>query len=159
MLATLFLHSRTRQALSRTVLVGAMTAGSLILNLVPAISEASHRLSFQTAAYAQSIDRAEITNYARAVLAMEPLRQATYDDIKRIVGSREVPNIVCSQPSSFSSLPGNARQIAVNYCNKSREFVRSNSLTIERFNEITELVQSNADLKRRIQNAMIELQR
>ncbi|MBD2580392.1 DUF4168 domain-containing protein [Oscillatoria sp. FACHB-1406] len=159
MLATLLLPSRTRQAINRAVLVGAMTAGSLFLNLIPAISGSSHRLSFQTSAYAQSINQAEITNYARAVLAMEPLRQATYDDIKRIVGSGDVPNIVCSQPSSFSSLPGNARQIAVNYCNKSREFVRSSNLTVERFNEITDSLGSNADLKRRIQNAMIELLR
>lgn len=159
MLAILSLRSNSNKALSNALLVATLAAGGVLLGIVPAVSGISGRLSFQTAAYAQAVSQQEVTNYARAVLAMEPLRQAAYDDIKRIIGSGQVPNIICSQPSSFGSLPGNARQIAVNYCNKSREFVRANGLTIERFNEITNQVQANDDLKRRIQNAMIELQR
>lgn len=138
------------------MLVATLAAGSILSGIVPTIS-GTLGLSFQTSVRAQT--GAEVTNFARAVLAMEPLRQAAYDDIKRIIGSAQVPNINCSQPSSFSSLPGNARQIAVNYCNKSREFVRANGLTIERFNAIANQAQSNTDLKRRIQNAMIEIQR
>ena len=145
-----------RSNFNKILLVASLATGSILFGIVPTVSGTS-RLSFQTAAYAQSAE--EVTNFARAVLAMEPLRQAAYDDIKRIIGSSQVPNINCSQPSSFSSLPGNARQIAVNYCNKSREFVRANRLTIERFNEIANQAQSNAELTRRIQNAMIELQR
>ncbi|MDY7011990.1 MAG: DUF4168 domain-containing protein [Cyanobacteriota bacterium] len=145
-----------RSNFNKILLVASLTAGSVLSGIVPTVSGTSH-LSFQTAARAQSAQ--EVVNFARAVLAMEPLRQAAYDDIKRIIGSARVPNINCSQPSSFSSLPGNARQIAVNYCNKSREFVRSNGLTIDRFNEIANQAQSNPELKRRIQNAMIELQR
>jgi hypothetical protein len=146
-----------RSNFNKILLVASLATGSILFGIVPTVSGTS-RLSFQTAAYAQSAE--EVINFARAVLAMEPLRQAAYDDIKRIIGSaQQVPNINCSQPSSFSNLPGNARQIAVNYCNKSREFVRANRLTIERFNEIANQAQSNEDLTRRIQNAMIELQR
>lgn len=145
-----------RSNFNKILLVASLATGSILFGIVPTVSGTS-RLSFQTAAYAQSAE--EVTKFARAVLAMEPLRQAAYDDIKRIIGSSQVPNINCSQPSSFSSLPGNARQIAVNYCNKSRDFVRTSGLTIDRFNEIASQAQSNADLERRIQNAMIELQR
>jgi Domain of unknown function (DUF4168) len=143
---------------NKALLVATLAAGSVLLGIVPTVSGASPRLTFQTAAYAQEVSQQDAINYARAVLAMEPLRQAAYDDIKRIVGSGQVPNIICNQPSSFGSLPGNARQIAVNYCNRSRDIVREN-LPIDRFNQITERLQSDADLKRRIQNAMIELQR
>ncbi|MBE9114312.1 DUF4168 domain-containing protein [Lusitaniella coriacea LEGE 07157] len=147
--------------LVRYLVIGTLAATGVLAGVVPTISNQSPGLTFQNTAQAVDLSSKELLDYAKVLLAIEPLRQSTYDDIKRIVGSRSsrIPNIVCSQPSSFRELPGNARQIAINYCNSSREIVRSHELTIERFNQITTSVQSDPGLKRRVQNAMIQLQR
>lgn len=147
--------------LLRYLIIGTLATTSVLAGVVPTISSQSPGLTFQNTAQAVDLSPQELVNYAKVLLAIEPLRQSTYDDIKGILGSRsrKVPNIVCSQPSSFRELPGNARQIAINYCNSSREIVRSHELTIERFNQITTIVQSDPGLKRRVQNAMIQLQR
>jgi len=146
--------------LLRSLVAGTLATTGILLGIAPDLSQKTLTAAFQTAALAQqNVSQQEIMNFAKAVLAMEPLRQSAYSDIKRIIGPAPVPNIVCSEPSSFNRLPETARQIAVNFCNRSRDFVTSNGLTTERFNELTRRVQSDADLKRRVQNAMIELQR
>lgn len=146
--------------LLRALVVGSFATTGVLLGIAPDLSQKTLTAAFQTTAVAQqNVSQQEVMNVARAVLAMEPSRQAAYRDIKRIIGPAPVPNIVCSQPSSFSRLPQTARQIAVNFCNRSRDFVIENGLTTDRFNEITRRAQSDEDLKRRIQNAMIELQR
>ncbi|MEC4805941.1 MAG: DUF4168 domain-containing protein [Jaaginema sp. PMC 1079.18] len=143
--------------LVRSFLVGALATLGVTVGITPDLTQ-NAPFSLETAAYAQSVSNDDIRNYAQAVLAMEPLRQSAYNDIKRIIGS-EPANIVCSQPSSFNNLPRNARNIAVNYCNRSREIVRRYFSDLSRFNTITEQVQGSDDLKRKVQNAMIELQR
>ena len=115
-------------------------------------------LIFSSRAYAQAVSNIEVTNYAQAVLAMEPVRQESYDEIKKIIGSSEVPSIVCHKPASLDALPGNARNIAVNYCNRSKNIVESNGLTIARFNEITVSLQKEPDLKTRIHNELVRIQ-
>ena len=90
---------------------------------------------------------------------MEPSRQSAYDEIKKIAAPDPPPNIACNSGNTFSGLPGNARQIAVNYCNQSRQIVQDSGLSIERFNQITSQIQGgDVDLERRIQSAMRELQ-
>ncbi|MFP4009643.1 MAG: DUF4168 domain-containing protein [Spirulinaceae cyanobacterium] len=157
MLLTSYPRFFVNRFLVRSLLVGALATMGVAVGITPDLSQNSP-LSLQNAAYAQNVSQDEIRNYAQAVLAMEPLRQSAYNDIKRIIGS-EPANIVCSQPSSFNNLPRNARNIAVNYCNRSREIVRRYFNDLSRFNTITEQVQSSEDLKRQVQNAMIELQR
>ena len=115
-------------------------------------------LIFSSRAYAQAVSNTEVTNYAQAVLAMEPVRQESYDEIKKIIGSSEVPSIVCYKPASLEALPGNARNIALNYCNRSKNIVESNGLTIARFNAITVSLQNDPDLKTRIHNELVRIQ-
>jgi negative regulator of sigma E activity len=147
--------------LSRSVMVGVGAVVSLGLGLVPSIQPnvpaAGQPLtvSFGSAAYAQSISDQEVANYARSVLAIEPLRQSAYDQIKGISGS--VPRIECHRPSSLNDLPDNVRQIAVNYCNQAISIVESNSLTISRFNAIRVAQDSDSSLLNRIQQSIMEL--
>lgn len=157
MLLTSYCRFLANRFLVRSLLVGTLATMGVVVGITPDLAQKSP-LSLDNAAYAQSLNQDEIRNYAQAVLAMEPLRQSAYNDIKRIIGS-EPPDIVCSQPSSFNNLPRNARNIAVNYCNRSREIVRRYFNDLSRFNTITEQVRNNADLKRQVQNTMIELQR
>ncbi|MGD1871533.1 MAG: DUF4168 domain-containing protein [Mastigocoleus sp.] len=109
--------------------------------------------------YAQNfqIKSSEVTNYAKAVLAMEPARQEAYGEIKKVVGN--VPNIVCNKPKSFSNLPRNAKDIAIKYCKRSKKIVESNGFSVDRFNKITEAVLKDESLKRKIYKQLVGIQR
>jgi hypothetical protein len=101
----------------------------------------------------------EITSYAQALLAMEPIRQEAFASIKKAMNDPEVPKIVCSEPNSINSLPNEARKIAINYCNRSQKIVEESGLTIEKFNRITVEVQNNSELKRQVYNTLLRLQK
>lgn len=105
------------------------------------------------------VSSTEVTSYAESVLEMEPKRQEAFEEIKKVIGSKEVPKIVCNDSKSMNSLPGKAKDIAISYCNDSQTIVESKKLTIERFNEITMETQNNSDLKRQIYNTLIRLQK
>jgi Domain of unknown function (DUF4168) len=97
-----------------------------------------------------TVNPTELTNYAKAILAMEPERQGAFDEIKKIIGNSEIPKIICNDPNSFNGLPGKAKEIAVNYCNRSQKIVEENGLSIERFNRITSDVQSDESLQKKV---------
>lgn len=101
----------------------------------------------------------EIRNYAKSVLAMEPERRQAFEEIKKLIGGREIPQIVCSNSNSLSGLPNKARDIAVNYCNRSQKIVEQNGLSIDNFNKITRDLQSNEKLKTEVYNTLLDLQK
>lgn len=139
------------------VIVATLASVGLLSGIVPGLSGNSAKLVLSNSAYAQDVSKSELANYAKAVLAMEPLRLSAYDEIKKIVGS--VPGIVCNQQQSLRGLPKNAQGIAANYCNQSKKIVESNDLTISRFNSLTVQIQSDSDLQKKVQNELIRLQR
>jgi hypothetical protein len=148
------------QLVSQSFAIGFLAAVGLASGWVPSLSERSPAQMFSSAAVAQATPSpAEIKSYARAVLAVEEVRQLSYKDIKKIVGSGGIPAIACHKPKSLQGLPQNVRVIAVEYCNKSKKIVESNGLPIERFNAITMSVQSDANLEKRVQAALLELQK
>jgi hypothetical protein len=116
-------------------------------------------LSSKVYAQTPAVNNKEVTNYAQAVLAMEPARRKAFEEIKQIIGGGEIPKIVCNDAKSMNSLPGKAKDIAVNYCNISQKIVEDNGLSIERFNKITMEQQSNNNLKRQIYNTLLRLQK
>lgn len=144
--------------LSRSLVVGAFATVGLLFGLAPDLSGRETALVFSSAAYAQDVSDTEVTNYARAVLLMEPVRQTAFNEIKKMIGSGDIPPIVCHKPESLDALPGNARSIAVDYCNRSKSIVESNGLTIARFNAITVNLQNDPDLKKRVHNELIRIQ-
>jgi len=150
------------QILSRTLVVGTLATIGFITGLIPSLSKDSSTLVFSAVVYAQAgpVTEAEVRSYAQAVLAMEPLRQSAYGEIKKLIGSRRIPEIVCGRPQSISALPGEAQAIARSYCNQSSAIV-ANYFPREktaRFNEITSLMQANQALRTRIQNELVRLQ-
>lgn len=149
--------ARTVKPLAASLVVGVFTTMGLS-GLAPDLSGRSGVFVFISAAYAQAVSATEVTNYAQAVLAMEPVRQESYDEITKIIGSSDVPSIVCHKPESLNALPSNAQNIAVNYCNRSKAIVESNGLTISRFNAITVNMQNDPDLKTRIHNELVRIQ-
>jgi Domain of unknown function (DUF4168) len=138
-----------------------MLSKSLLLSFIATGSLLSSPLLLSTKAGAQTpgINNNEIINYARSVLDMEPARRQAFDEIKKMIGGREIPKIACSEPNSLNGLPSKARDIAVNYCQRSQQIVEQNGLSIDRFNNITVEVQNNDKLQQRIYRALIIIQK
>lgn len=145
-------HQLTQITLTTTL---AITA--IIMGIIPEFDHNFARLNWGNQIVAQTITNEEIDNYAKAVLNIEPLRQQAFNDIEKIMGTNSINNITCDQPQSLNSLNRDARSIAQNYCQSSQKIVENTGLTAKKFNEITQIAQSNQDLQRRIQNAMIQL--
>jgi Domain of unknown function (DUF4168) len=153
-IADLFFRKGLQYTLPLNLLFGALTTASLV----------STTFGFSIKANAQapavnSVNNVEVTSYAQAVLAMEPARQQAFEEIKKLIGGGEIPKIVCNDSKSMNGLPNKAKDIAVNYCNRSQKIVEDNGLTIDRFNKITMEVQSNNNLKRQVYNTLIRLQK
>ncbi|MBW4622204.1 MAG: DUF4168 domain-containing protein [Cyanosarcina radialis HA8281-LM2] len=151
-------NSIWQRTLSRSTITGAIAIFSLLSGVVPLVSLSDRSLDLNSSALAQSVSKPEIERYARTLLRIEPLRQTAYTNIKKILGSGQVPNIVCTQPNSMRSLPGEARQIAIDYCNQSKKISTENGLSPARFNAITSQAQSDANLRGQIQNELLKLQ-
>ncbi|KAF3887386.1 MULTISPECIES: DUF4168 domain-containing protein [Nostocales] len=138
--------------LSQSIFVGFIATASLVSSV----------WILNSKAYAQNpptVTSNEVTSYAKTMLTMEPLRQQAFDEIKKMVGSKDVPQIVCNNKNSFNSLPNKAKDIAVNYCQRYQKVVEDNGMTIDRFNQITLEVQNNEELKRQIYNTLLRLQK
>lgn len=106
-----------------------------------------------------SISSEEVQNYAKAVLAIEQSRQEAYTEIQQLTNDEQVPDITCTQADTIAVLPLDVRDIAVNYCNRAKEFVENQDLTMSQFNTITVSAQADQNLQTRIKNELIRLQR
>jgi hypothetical protein len=148
------LGNSMERKLSQSLVLTTLTSLSLIFGTLGLSAKANTPANTQNF----TISNAEITNYAESVLEMEPNRQKAFEEIKKLIGAKEIPKIVCNDSQSMNALPGKAKDIAINYCNDSQKIVSENSLTIDRFNQITLELQSNNDLKRKIYNTLIRLQ-
>lgn len=155
----LFKHKRAKPGTYSRFKVLAIVVAGFLGGVMPSLSDQSSIAFLGAPAYGQSFSDAELKNYAKAVLAIEPIRQSAYTEIKRTAGSGDVPAIVCSQPDSLKNLPNNTRTIAVNYCNQSKKIVESHGLTTARFNAITVKLQGDNSLGKRIQAELLRLQR
>ncbi|OLT59572.1 DUF4168 domain-containing protein [Moorena bouillonii] len=102
----------------------------------------------------------ELKNYAKAVLAIDQNRQGVYEDIQEFTKDKDkiVPEINCTQVKTIAALRRNIRDLAVNYCKRSKTIAESHDLTISRFNSITVSAQSDQKLQRRIHNELVRLQ-
>ncbi len=145
------------QLLSRSFAVSVISTVSLLSGLTPSLNGQFITLKSGVAVAQNSLNLSdqEITNYARAVIALESRRHQVFNEIKKIVG--EVPRIVCDEPSSINALPGNAPQLAVSYCDQAKRIIRMKGLTVDRFNQITHYQQTDSRLREQIQAKILQL--
>lgn len=148
--------SHRDRLLSKSLLVVIISTMGWLSGLAPGFSGRAPLLGFNPAVLAQAFSAQDVTNYARTVLALEPARKDALGRIERILG--KVPAIVCSDSKTIDALSGDARTIAVNFCNESKKIVESNGLTINTFNQMTATVQNDSALQQRIQQEMIRIQ-
>lgn len=99
------------------------------------------------------------TAYARSVLEIERLRSQAYDKI--IAGNAESsqpPAVVCNDRNTVVALRGEVKKTAVKYCNDAKAIAAKNGLTPAKFNEITEQLKNDPQLKESIKNEFMKLQ-
>lgn len=143
--------------LIRTAITSVLAAISILCGAVPQVLWQSPYFNFSYLAYTQYFSDTELQNYARAVLQIEAHRQQAYREIQRIIG-RPPGNLACYQPETLRNLPPEAQKVAVNFCNNSKKIAQTSGLSADQFNRITRQVQTDAALKRRIQNAIRQIQ-
>ena len=143
--------------LRQSLFAGIISAAASAFGGVPGLYGQSPSLVFGASAQAQEISNQEITNYARAVLAIEPRRVEAYNEIKGMAGG-SVPRVVCNETQEINRLSGSVRGIAVNYCQQAKKVIETNGLTVNRFNQLTLLQQANPAVKQRIQAELLRLQ-
>ncbi|MDY6940172.1 MAG: DUF4168 domain-containing protein [Cyanobacteriota bacterium] len=98
-----------------------------------------------------------IAAYARAVLDIDRLRQAAYDRIDEAEDDPP-PQVICDRPDTVNGLRGQVKQIAVEYCVKAEEVVEGHRLSVPIFNEVTQRLASDAQLKAEVEQELRRLQ-
>ena len=151
-ISDLFSRTSRKRTLSQSLFFGAIASVSVIFNAFSLSSKADAQTP------PPIVNNTEINSYAQAVLAMEPARQNAFEEIKKLIGNGEIPNIVCNDSNSINGLPKKAQDIAVNYCNHAQKIVEDNGLKFEQFNKITIELQNNTILKRQVYNTLLRLQ-
>lgn len=157
---------RLRQPTLKLLATGLVSGWLGVIGL-PAMPVTTPLPLTQQAAIAQSnISNEEITQYARAVLAIDQYRNTAYTEIKDILLTVQMDisdiNVSCTDTQDISEVPRSVRrdvrEILTRYCNQSRSAVEDNELTSRRFNQITEAHSSDQTIFERIQQELIRLQ-
>lgn len=133
----------------------------LLLTIFTVISTTYSPLIFSTHAIAQKLPSTrEMKNYAETLLIMEPIRQETLEKIKKMLsnGRRSLPIIACNDKNSINNLPNKARVVVVNFCQSYQSIVSENEMTIERFNQITDIINRNEEVQNDMYKLLIEKQ-
>jgi len=157
-----------QRLISRSLFVVTLSTLGLMMGVVPRLSNPSLSSMFTRAVYAQEsftngvVTPEEINKYALSVLQIENLRIGVYREIQNEFQERSpggsVPPIICNQKSSVNTLPQKVKVIAVNYCNKAKEIIEDNDLTVSRFNEITQIQRKDETWREKIQTELIRIQ-
>jgi hypothetical protein len=157
--------SRRRQHWSKLLAIGVVSGWLGVVGL-PATTGAQLPLTQQAAIAQSSISNEEVTQYARAVLAIDRYRNAAYTQIKDILLTVEVDisaiDMSCTNTQNISEVPRSVRrevrEILTRYCNDSRQAVEDTGLTPRRFNQITDAHAADETVFERIQQELLRLQ-
>ncbi|WP_373540867.1 DUF4168 domain-containing protein [Chamaesiphon sp.] len=141
--------------LTRPLLLGMFTGLVGILSgTLPDLAASQPSLLFATVARADDFKDTELRNYAATLLEIEPIRQSALAQVSRANGKGALPNLICSQPNTMESLNSEARSLFVKYCNQCETIAAKKGLSIDRFNYITQAVQSSLQLQNRVRSFM-----
>jgi Domain of unknown function (DUF4168) len=136
--------------LSRSLMLGMMASFLSILGgIVPDFTAQQPDRIFASVARADDFSEQDLRHYGAALMQIEPIRQAALAQVSRANGGA-LPNLVCNQPSTMNGLNSEAKSLFINYCNQCESIAASQGLTIEKFNQITQAVRSNPQLKKRV---------
>ncbi len=148
--------SDLNKTFSRFFIINSLAIIGILCGIIPEIAGNPSGLVFSFSAYTQEFSQTQINQYAKAVLAIEVERKSAYQKIQKLLG-KTPPPISCSQKDSLRKLPNDAQKIAVDFCNKSIKITKESGLKSSEFNAITDETKTNLDLRKRIQNAIIQI--
>lgn len=120
--------------------------------VVPSVSPQSGYWGWSTVAIAQTAEK--VRDYAKAVLAIEPIRVNSFKTVRRMMNGT-VPTDVCRQ----GRLPGDVRLICDGFLDDSARIIRQHNLSISEFNDITQRSKTDPKLMKQIQQELIRLQK
>jgi hypothetical protein len=150
-------HTRSHHAhnCSRPLLLGLIASVlSIFSGIVPDFAAQQPSQIFASAARADEFKDKDLRNYASALIQIEPIRQSTLAQVSRALGGAKLPNLVCNQPDTMSGLNPEAKTLFVNYCNQCLGIASKHQLSLEQFNQITQALRSNPQLKARVRQFM-----
>lgn len=156
----------------RTLLAIASGAflSALSLTQINSLLSTGHISEIMPAAHAQTTTDEDVTNYARAVSAIEGQRKLAYEsasDVLTAAGSEasvlETP--LSCQAHQLKDMPSGLSKservslltVLVDFCREARTTAETNNLTPQRFNSITTAQKEDAELAKRIKTAISEL--
>ncbi|MDJ1170056.1 DUF4168 domain-containing protein [Roseofilum sp. BLCC_M154] len=97
----------------------------------------------------------EVQNYARVILEIEPIREVALGQVQTLIDSGVAPIIICNDPQSLAGLSSEVTEVIVNYCTQSKEINAKYGFTPTRFNDITRNLNTDAQLKAQIDQALL----
>ncbi len=156
----------------RILLASASGAFLSALTLTPlgSLLSTGHISHIMPAAHAQTITDEDVTNYARAVSAIEGQRKVAYETASDILAAASSEADILETPLScqahqLKDMPDGLSKservslltVLVDFCRQARSTAEVNDLTPQRFNSITAAQKEDSELAQRIKTAISEL--
>ncbi len=104
---------------------------------------------------AVTLTEEEVQNYAKAILDIEPIRQASLGQVQTLTPDGVAPILSCNQPQTLVGLSPEIRAVIVTFCTQAKEISTNYGLTPTRFNAITSNLPTDAALKTQITQALV----
>lgn len=149
--------STIKLSTSHIILMLGLSSLGILTGLTPEYNTQSNSFTISNQVLAQSFSDAELTRYAQAAVEIERLRRSTFASIENIIGQERSSQLACHQKDSINSLPSNARTLMNDFCQNSEVIVRRNQLTMSEFNQITQQVRQDNELRSRLRDITRQL--
>ncbi len=145
-------HTHTNfHVLSHPLLLSAIVSFlSIGSGIVPDVMAQQPSQVFSSIAQADDLSDSDLRNYAAVLMQIEPIRQSSLAQVSRANGGGKLPNLVCNQRQTMEGLSSEAKSLFINYCNQCESIAASKGLSIDKFNQITQALRSNPQLKERV---------
>ncbi|MBO1345942.1 MAG: DUF4168 domain-containing protein [Hormoscilla sp. GUM202] len=123
-----------KQMLSKSLIIGALSTVGWLLGLVPAL-DVSNTLEFETSAYAQEFNQAQVNAFARSILEIELAREATQQQNPGTAQNFEC-DIASGRVININSFASEIRQPIQSLCNQSQSILQQNRLSAAQFRQM-----------------------
>lgn len=111
-----------------------------------------------TATTTVEISSTDITNYAQAVLALEPYRQTAFSEVQKLTPEGALPTLACNQSETMRTLSRDTQKVVVDYCNQAKEISSIHNLPVNTFNAISLKAQTDPALQKQLQQELLRHQ-
>jgi hypothetical protein len=158
MVSKLNYWNKMKLSTGQILLVMGLATFGVVTGIIPEYDGQHQTIKIENKAFAQTPSDADLRRYAQAAIEIERLRQATFTSLENMISQEQTSQLACHQPDSINQLPSNARTLVMDYCRSSEGIVKKYGLSNSQFNQITNQVRQNSDLRNRLRNITRSLQ-